>query len=101
MGLIPLEETQHFSYKFKNTGTSGLLLEGVEPDCGACTQVEFPKDTINPGQEGIIQVTFDGTGRYVSGPHEFFIHVKTNTRRTYINLSFLANFLYSNMSNTI
>lgn len=93
LGIVSLTEVQHFRYKFKNVGDQGLLIWHVEPDCGGCTKVEFPTDTIYPGQSGEIKVAFDAHERYTDGLHEFYIHVHTNTDRQYQDLTFIADLI--------
>ena len=92
LGEVSLAEVQYFSYHFTNVGDSGLVLLGVQPDCNSCTQVEFPSDTILPGYGGEISVTFDGSKRFVHGPHEFYIHVHSNTSKPYQDLEFKTDF---------
>lgn len=88
-----MTEIQHFSYRFTNVGDSGLVLLGVQPDCNSCTKVAFPSDTIAPGHSGEIQVTFDGSERFVHGPHQFYIHVHSNSAKAYQDLEFRTDFL--------
>lgn len=72
---IDFEETSHdfgklnsgeivvFSFVFKNSGKSDLLIENAEADCG-CIQVEFPKEAVKPGEKGKIDVEFDSSGMF-------------------------------------
>src|SRR5687768_13057298 len=46
------------SFRFKNTGDKALVIEDVRPSCG-CTVANPPKEPIMPGQEGVINATFD------------------------------------------
>ena len=91
-GDVSLNDTLRFSFSFTNTGDAGLLLWGVQPDCGSCTKVAYPTDTIAPGQSGSIDVTFNGANKYGLGPHEFYIHVRTNTNKQYSDLLFTTYF---------
>lgn len=93
LGEVPLTEVQHFSYNFTNVGDSGLVLFGVQPDCNSCTKVEFSSDTIFPGETGKILVTFDGSERFIHGPHQFYIHVHSNSQKAYQDLEFKTVFL--------
>lgn len=92
LGQFPLTEHKEFSFKFTNTGTSGLVIEGVEPGC-VCTEVSFPSDTIPAGKGGEIHVFFNGEGRFLNGPHDFYIHVKSNTKPKYTDLLFTTDFI--------
>lgn len=49
-------------FKFKNTGNAPLNIKNVTATCG-CTQPSFPFLPIEPGEEGIINVTFNSTGK--------------------------------------
>lgn len=45
-------------FTFKNTGTTNLLILNAEPSCG-CTVGEWTKDSIAPGETGIVTAIFD------------------------------------------
>jgi hypothetical protein len=49
-------------FKFKNTGSSDLLLTRVKASCG-CTTPSWSNEPIAPGQEGMIKVSFNSTGK--------------------------------------
>jgi len=61
-GKIIQGEKVSFGFKFKNTGHSDLLISQVNTSCG-CTVPRFPKTPIKPGDEEVIKVTFDSSGR--------------------------------------
>lgn len=92
LGQFPLSESKEFTFKFSNTGKSGLVIEGVEPGC-VCTEVSYPSDTIPAGEGGEIRVFFNGEGRFLNGPHDFFIHVKSNAEKKYTDLLFTTDFI--------
>lgn len=75
-GRIIAGEKVSYSFKFKNTGKSDLLITNVSASCG-CTIPEFSKKPIKPGDEGIISVTFDSKGR--SGLQKKTVTVLANT----------------------
>jgi hypothetical protein len=68
--VIQFEETSHdfgkiiqgekvsYTFKFKNTGNSDLLISRVSTSCG-CTVGEYPKEPVGPGKSGTIEVTFN------------------------------------------
>lgn len=64
------------SFRFKNTGDKPLVIEAVQPACG-CTVADYPKQPINPGEEGEITGEFDSQGR--EGQQHKEITVTTNT----------------------
>ena len=57
-GKVIQGERLSYSFKFKNTGNSNLIIAYVESTCG-CTTSSPPKEPIKPGDSGEIKVTFD------------------------------------------
>lgn len=51
-----------YSFKFKNSGRTDLLITTVSASCG-CTVPKYPKTPLKPGEEGFIVVSFDSKGR--------------------------------------
>lgn len=51
-----------YSYRFKNTGTTPLIINSATGSCG-CTVPEKPEQPILPGETGFIKVKFDSKGR--------------------------------------
>lgn len=45
-------------FELTNTGTSPIIINNAMPSCG-CTNTEFPKDPIKPGQTAKIKTTYD------------------------------------------
>ncbi|MDR2917595.1 MAG: DUF1573 domain-containing protein [Tannerella sp.] len=52
---------EHF-FKFKNTGNAPLSITRVQASCG-CTKPEWTQTPVEPGQEGVIIITFNPKGR--------------------------------------
>lgn len=50
------------TFNFTNTGKEPIIIERVVVSCG-CTQPEFMKDAIMPGESGSIKITYDPTNR--------------------------------------
>ena len=61
-GKIEEGEKVSFAFKFKNTGKTPLIISDAAASCG-CTVPEKPEDPIEPGQEGLINVVFNSTGK--------------------------------------
>lgn len=61
-GVIQEGESVKTSFKFKNTGKTPLIITDATATCG-CTQPEYPKTPIKPGEEGIITVVFNSLGK--------------------------------------
>jgi hypothetical protein len=73
------------SFRFKNTGDKPLVIESVTPACG-CTLADYPKQPVQPGEEGEITGEFNSEGR--QGHQHKEITVKTNTPARTQNLIF-------------
>ena len=61
-GKLIQGEKATYDFKFKNTGTTDLLISQVHSSCG-CTVPDFPREPIKPGNSETIKVTFDSSGR--------------------------------------
>ena len=48
-------------FTFVNKGGLPLVIQKVVPSCG-CLKVEYPKEPIPAGEEGVIKVTLDTSG---------------------------------------
>ncbi len=60
-GTLAEGETVEYAFKYKNTGTAPLKIKNIITDCG-CTVPEYDKNTILPGKESKIKVTFNTSG---------------------------------------
>jgi hypothetical protein len=72
--LIQFKDTEHdfgkviqgemvtYAFKFKNTGKADLVIANISASCG-CTASKYPKTPIKPGEEDIIEVTFNSNGK--------------------------------------
>lgn len=87
-GEVVKGEKLTYSFKFKNTGKSNLIIYSSEATCG-CTTSTPPKAPIRPGESGEIVVTFDShsqdgkvTKRILVGantyPAETILTIKAN-----------------------
>lgn len=61
-GAIKQGEKVHYEFKFKNNGKTPLIITDATATCG-CTKPEYPEAPVKPGEEGVIKVTFDSTGK--------------------------------------
>ena len=64
-----------YEFSFKNDGGTKLNIKNVETSCG-CTAALVSANTVDPGQEGKIKVTFNAGG--YSGPVAKYIYVDTD-----------------------
>ena len=76
-GEINQGEKVSYSFRFKNTGKSDLIISDVRATCG-CTVGEFPKEPVKPGKENFVQVTFNSQGKV--GAQNKMITVISNTQ---------------------
>lgn len=60
-GALKAEEVVSFTFIFKNEGTKALTITSFDSGCG-CTEVKIPNKTIEPGQEGQIEVIYNSSG---------------------------------------
>lgn len=75
-GKIMQGEKVSYSFKFKNTGGSDLVIDEAHGSCG-CTVPQYSRAPIPPGGEGVIDVTFDSDGK--SGKVEKTVTITANT----------------------
>ena len=61
-GEVVQGEKLSYTFKFKNTGKSNLIIFSSEATCG-CTTSTPPKAPIRPGEKGEIKVTFDSSSQ--------------------------------------
>ena len=64
------------TFNFTNVGDKPLIVNQAVSSCG-CTAPEFTKEPVQPGQKGIIKVTYNGTGKF-PGHFKKSITVRTN-----------------------
>lgn len=75
-GYVTKGERLSYSFKFKNSGKSNLIISYVESSCG-CTTSSPPKAPIKPGESGEIKVTFDSKTK--TGPTSSQVLITANT----------------------
>lgn len=61
-GKIIQGEKVSYSFKFKNTGKSDLIISKVTTSCG-CTVGDYPRVPVKPGKTGNVEVKFDSETR--------------------------------------
>jgi len=61
-GKLIAGEKAVYTFKFRNTGKSDLVISQVKSSCG-CTVPRYPKEPVKPGEGGELKVTFDSSGR--------------------------------------
>ena len=64
------------TFSFTNTGDQPLIINQAVASCG-CTVPEYTKEPIQPGEQGVIEVLYNGTGKSL-GFFKKSITVRTN-----------------------
>jgi hypothetical protein len=62
-GKITEGEKIQYAFKFKNVGNGDLVIRSANGSCG-CTVPEWPKESIPPGGSGVINITFNSSGKH-------------------------------------
>ena len=75
-GRVIKGEKLSYSFKFKNTGKSNLIISSARSSCG-CTTSTPPQAPIRPGESGEIGVTFDSKNQH--GEVNKMVVVSANT----------------------
>ncbi len=86
-GIIIQGEKVSYTYKFKNTGGSNLIISSAHASCG-CTIPKYTKTPVAPGKEGEIEVIFDSSGR--NGMQHKTVTIMANTQPSEVEISFTA-----------
>lgn len=61
-GSIKQGDVTSYTLEFKNTGKSPLIISNIITPCG-CTSPSWPKEPINPGKSGKIEIKFNSAGK--------------------------------------
>jgi Protein of unknown function (DUF1573) len=76
-GTIAEGEKLNVAFRFRNIGSTPLVIGRVQPSCG-CTVAEQSQKPIAPGEEGQIRATFNSQGR--TGINHKTLWVDANTK---------------------
>ncbi|NVO18106.1 MAG: DUF1573 domain-containing protein [Bacteroidetes bacterium] len=76
-GELKAGEKVTYSFKFRNTGKSLLVISNVTTSCG-CTVSEYPHQPVKPGEQSTVDVSFDSEGK--RGIQNKSVTVFTNTQ---------------------
>ncbi|MDR1415701.1 MAG: DUF1573 domain-containing protein [Odoribacteraceae bacterium] len=87
-GDIKQGEIVGHTFRVKNTGEKNLFLLDIESSCG-CTTANYTTKPVKPGDNGIIEVKFDSSGKY--GKQYKVVHVSANTSQRNFELVVKAN----------
>ena len=81
-GKIPEGQKLDVAFRFRNTGSTPLVIGQVRPSCG-CTIAEQPQEPIAPGSEGQIKAVFNSEGRSGINHKTLFVTANTKGRQDY------------------
>lgn len=81
-GTIAEGKMLDVTFRFRNTGSTPLVIGRVQPSCG-CTVAEQPRAPIAPGAEGEIKATFNSQGRTGVNHKTLFVTANTRGKQTY------------------
>ena len=93
-GEVAEGEKVSFTFKFTNTGKGPLVITGIASSCG-CTVGEYTKDTIKPGAQGNVIVSFDSWKN--AGFQQKSVTVNSNTNPSFQMLRIKAMVLSANL----
>lgn len=74
MGIVDESTPLEIIFPFTNVGDTGIEIKKVGTDCG-CTVASVTEGVIEPGSEGVIEVTFTPEG--IPGDKEYRVEVHT------------------------
>jgi hypothetical protein len=79
-GTIKQGDVVRHTFKFKNTSDVPLKITNTQASCG-CTTPSFPKEPVQPGGSGVIDVEFNSAGKSgnVTKDVNIFANTKTGT----------------------
>jgi hypothetical protein len=81
-GKIPLNKPVTHEFRFKNSGSSPLIISSVQASCG-CTVTDYSKDPIAPGAEGFVKATYNAAK---SGVFSKTVTVSANAEESVVRL---------------
>ena len=86
LGKVKQGQMVEVAFRFKNAGTSPLVITSVTASCG-CTIPEKPEKPYSPGEEGVIKAKFDSKNQH-TGEHRKHVTVSSNTNPGVHDLNF-------------
>lgn len=78
-GTVHEGEILQYDFKFKNNGPSPLIIGSAAGSCG-CTVADYPHEPVRPGQEGVMKVKFNSSGK--TGYQEKSVTISSNATRS-------------------
>lgn len=85
-GRITEGESIAYSFHFRNTGKSDLVISGCNASCG-CTVADYPKKRIAPGEEGYVTVSFNSRGKVGQQYQEVTVNSNAQPSRNVLKIT--------------
>ncbi|MCL2245908.1 MAG: DUF1573 domain-containing protein [Lentimicrobiaceae bacterium] len=85
-GKVIQGEMLSYTFHFKNTGKSSLIISGVVASCG-CTTSLPPKAPIKPGEKGEITITFDSKHKHGDVISQLIVAANTYPAQTTLTVT--------------
>lgn len=85
-GKVVQGERLSYTFKFKNTGKSNLIIYNSNASCGCTTSIP-PKEPIRPGESGEIVVAFDSKNKSGKETHSVVVSANTYPVNTLIRIT--------------
>lgn len=79
-GTIHFGEIVKHTFRFTNTSTLPLKIEGVKPSC-SCTAPDFTREVVQPGEKGFVSLEYD-SNKGEGGVVQKYAIVQMNTKPT-------------------
>lgn len=84
LGVFKADEEQECVFVFRNDGDEPLALSQVFTDCG-CTVPSYSRDPVLPGEQGTINIRFNGKGRR-PGAFKKIVKVRSNAVNSLVRI---------------
>lgn len=85
-GRLSEGESISYSFHFKNTGKSDLVISGCNASCG-CTVADYPKKRIAPGEDGYVTVSFNSRGKIGQQYQEVTVNSNAQPSRNVLKIT--------------
>ena len=72
-----------FEYSFENRGSSALVISRLVSTC-SCAVAAYDKRVVNPGERGVIRLTYSAKGRVGTNLQRVFVYTGDNVQPTAI-----------------
>jgi len=89
-GIYSERVDKDFDFVFKNVGNFPLTIDEVKAMCG-CTRVDYAKEPTQPGDTGVIHVSYNGNG-FLPGRYHKHILMRSNAVDSVITLSIAGTY---------